>query len=118
MDINAEWGRTFVEVERLKRADLLVYTREVEQYAALFQEQLLNPTAAFWLVWRDSYNSTPHYKHRSKESAEREAERLAREFPGERFYVLPALANAVCKIQPVVWEEGGTSASEEKEIPF
>lgn len=43
----------------------------------------------FWMVWREG-SSQPKYKHDTKQSAEKEAERLSRQNPGERFYVLKA----------------------------
>lgn len=47
------------------------------------------PESAFkptWYVWRK--RTIPKRKHRSLEAAEREAQRLSRAFPGQRFRVL------------------------------
>lgn len=46
----------------------------------------------FWLVWCPEGATFPAHKHRSVEEAEREAERLARQNPKSRFYVLHAVA--------------------------
>jgi len=48
----------------------------------------------FWLVWRDG-GWAPQYKHDSRKSAENEAERLARENPGQDFYVLMPVSRTV-----------------------
>ncbi len=44
----------------------------------------MNP---FWLVW-NPVGGPPTYKHPSLESAKAEAERLARLYPGQSFFVL------------------------------
>jgi hypothetical protein len=43
----------------------------------------------FWLVWNPEGRS-PTCKHPSRESAQTEAGRLAKTFPGQRFWVLEA----------------------------
>lgn len=48
----------------------------------------------FFLVWRDGGGS-PVFKHESSQSAQREASRLARECPGQRFYVLAPISEHV-----------------------
>lgn len=50
----------------------------------------------FWMVWREG---SPHtrFRHGLKISAEREAERLAAECPGEVFYVLKAVSAVVAE---------------------
>jgi hypothetical protein len=45
---------------------------------------------AFWLVWNEN-GRVPMYRHDTLESAQTEAERLARANPGETFYVLEAV---------------------------
>ena len=45
----------------------------------------------FWVVWNPNGNS-PVVKHWEKESADREAERLASVNPGNRFYVLKSVS--------------------------
>lgn len=45
----------------------------------------------FWVVWCEN-GGTPLVKHDNEESAAREAERLARNNPDHRFYVLEAVA--------------------------
>ena len=52
---------------------------------------LLRP---FWLVWsNDGY--PPKFQHDSPDGAEREAQRLAREKPGQYFYVLEPISRSV-----------------------
>ena len=51
----------------------------------------------FFLVWRDG-GYPPRFRHETKAKAVAEAERLAREKPGETFYVLQALT--VTRIEP------------------
>lgn len=41
----------------------------------------------FWMVW-NPVGRQPTFKHPCQESARREAERLARLYPNERFWVL------------------------------
>jgi hypothetical protein len=93
--------------------------RELVAYIAGLEariHELQQPApAAFWLVWRDGYNSTPHYKHDEMASAKREAERLAGASPGERFYVLPAYDYAIADVLPVAWKNIGPIV---EEIPF
>lgn len=45
-------------------------------------------TADFWLVWCPTGAAPPRYRHSSRASAEREAERLARLNAGKEFFVL------------------------------
>ncbi|QCP50176.1 hypothetical protein FAZ95_13900 [Trinickia violacea] len=53
-----------------------------------------NPTEnAFWLVWSPTGARPPKHRHLSERSAIQEAERLAREHPGELFVVLEAIAS-------------------------
>lgn len=73
------------------------------------------PTPSFWLVWCDRYNSTPHRKHETRDSAAKEAERLAGSNPGHRFYVLPATEYATASINPVAWS---TDPPDEDRVPF
>jgi hypothetical protein len=44
-----------------------------------------------WCVW-SKFGRRPCYWHRSQRSAEHEAKRLARSFPGQKFIVLHAVA--------------------------
>ena len=48
----------------------------------------------FWLVW-NSNGYPPNYRHETRQSAELEAERLARLTPGARFYVLMPIAEII-----------------------
>lgn len=57
-------------------------------------------TNKFWMVLG---TGTPTYRHHSADSARNEAERLARQFPGETFVVLESIAS-VCK-SDVQWED-------------
>lgn len=49
---------------------------------------------SFWFVWC-AERDAPRHKHPSLQSAEREAERLARLNRGQRFYVLESVC-AIC----------------------
>ena len=55
----------------------------------------------FYLVWRDG-GDAPVHKHKSVIRAENEAERLARQNPGQCFYVLTPTAMAVEKRVTIV----------------
>lgn len=74
------------------------------------------PKPAFWLVWREGGNSTPHFKHTSEEEAEKEAERLAASYPGVAFYVLPA-SRYVQAVISTKWQ-AAKKFDPDKEIPF
>lgn len=56
----------------------------------------------FWLVWNPQGRS-PVYRHGSLKSAQAEAARLARNNPGEEFYVLATVGR--CKAVDVIWTE-------------
>ena len=57
----------------------------------------------FWMVWSEKSNETSH-RHDTPQSARAEAERLAKTFPGVRFFVLGAEGFAAVP-NPVKWEE-------------
>lgn len=42
----------------------------------------------FWLIWSPRSGRWPRHRHQTQESAEREAERLSKLYPGRHFYVL------------------------------
>ena len=44
----------------------------------------------FWMVWKEN-GGEPSHRHATLETAKAEAERLARVFPGSRFFVLYAV---------------------------
>ncbi|OZI59911.1 hypothetical protein [Bordetella genomosp. 11] len=44
----------------------------------------------FWLVW-NPHGNNPKCRHDMAETAAAEAERLAREHPGQRFYIVHAV---------------------------
>lgn len=46
----------------------------------------------FWVVWRPG-GGGPTMRHPSEESAVKEAERLARKFPGEDLFVLASVCS-------------------------
>lgn len=48
----------------------------------------------FWLVWTEA-GRNPQYRHDSEPSALREAQRLAREHPGQKFVVMQSVASYV-----------------------
>lgn len=56
----------------------------------------------FWLVWNEAHGA-PRVKHNTSDSAKREAERLARLNPGQRFHVLESVAT--CERNDVTWTE-------------
>ena len=56
----------------------------------------------FWLVWRES-GGTPTVKHFGRPDAVKEAERLSRINPGERFWILKS--EEAAEFQPVKWEK-------------
>lgn len=49
----------------------------------------------FWMVWNPA-NNQPRYRHTTEADATTEAERLAREHPGDVFVVLEAVAARKC----------------------
>lgn len=65
----------------------------------------------FWLVWCEEHGP-PMHKHSSRFLAEKEAERLARKYPGARFVVLGAVGSVVK--DDVHWER----VPNNDEIPF
>lgn len=69
------------------------------------------PATKFWFVWNPA-NRAPRVKHRTKEAAQREAERLARANRGEEFIVLESLATVRLPEQPVEWSNHGQDEAE------
>jgi|GEM_PF-846865 len=59
----------------------------------------------FWMVYNTGpYGGAPFHKHQSRESADKEAQRLARENPGQSFIVLKSMGGfraAEPRIEPV-----------------
>lgn len=55
----------------------------------------------FWVVWNEN-GRAPVVKHPTQDSAEREALRLARGNPGQRFHVLALLGT--CVNESIRWE--------------
>lgn len=55
------------------------------------------PVEKFWMVW-GVQRSMPRYRHTSKASARKEADRLAREAPGQLFVVLAAVDARICTV--------------------
>ena len=49
------------------------------------------PMARFWMVWSPQ-GRAPTHKHFSRETADAEANRLAKQHPGQEFFVLKAMA--------------------------
>ena len=68
----------------------------------------------FWMVW-NPLGYQPRMKHWNEDAAVREAKRLARENPGQQFYVLEAIAG-VEKIDVAVHTYRASDS--EWEIPF
>ena len=50
----------------------------------------------FFLVWNPSTGYTKH-RHKTPELAEKEAQRLADEFPGKKFHVLLSLGRCTAR---------------------
>lgn len=67
-------------------------------------------TIKFWMVWGEN-GGAPSVRHSSPELAQREAERLAKVAPGQKFYVIEAKKVAV-KTDTLTFE------LHEEEIPF
>ena len=53
-------------------------------------------TPRFWMVWSPQ-GRAPTFKHHEKENAYIEAERLARSFPNQTFFVLKAIGGVQAK---------------------
>jgi hypothetical protein len=68
----------------------------------------------FWLVWCPSAGP-PNKQHGSRAGAHQEAERLARQSPGERFYVLEPVSESV---RNEVTTRFFAGSSEDDAIPF
>ncbi len=60
----------------------------------------------FWLVWNPN-GRPPMCQHECETDAKREAERLARVNPGERFFILHARNYAKVESPKVEWFEMG-----------
>jgi hypothetical protein len=58
----------------------------------------------FWMVYSRNGQHPPKYEHSSIEAARAESERLARLIPGQRFYVLEAVATVVVE-NPCKWDD-------------
>jgi hypothetical protein len=57
---------------------------------------------SFYMVYREGQgNNAPAHKHLTRHDATLEAERLARQFPGNKFYVLEAVS--CCIKHDVEW---------------
>lgn len=65
----------------------------------------------FWMVKSENTNETK-YMHPTSDNAINEAKRLAKEFPGTKFFVLSCIGYALCK-DPVEFHE-----TEFDQIPF
>jgi hypothetical protein len=77
-----------------------------------------NMNAVFWMVMSDvEGRSPPRVRHADYEIAKGEAKRLALRNPGEKFFVLAAVAVAHTP-EPVVFEKLHMRDSIEDEIPF
>jgi hypothetical protein len=57
-------------------------------------------SSEFWMIWNE-HRSAPTVKHRSDFIARQEAERLARQSPGESFHVLRLVGTV--KVADVIW---------------
>lgn len=50
----------------------------------------------FYLVWSPQGPTPPRYCHGTQDAAEAEAERLARQHPGRKFFVVAPLYSVIC----------------------
>ena len=74
----------------------------------------------FWMVYGDGQRGAT-FKHRSKEEAEREAQRLAQAMPGTRFFVLKTVSGFEASppsIHPIKIIGNDTISSTGDDIPF
>lgn len=63
----------------------------------------------FWLVWNEKGNHVA-YKHWTESDAEKEAERLARSYPGNRFVVLESkTARSLVDVEVTNFRANGVS---------
>lgn len=85
----------------------------LDQFEQVPKEKAMN-RGRFWMVLG---SGTPTVRHPSKQSAKNEAERLARQNPGEEFVVLESLAT-VC-VAEMQWQlndvDGSVTSSD---VPF
>ncbi len=70
---------------------------------------------AKWFVWNPKGN-VPKFLHSSEHAARVEAERLARQAPGETFMVLMSVAE--CTKVDVSWKDHDGKDFDEEQIPF
>lgn len=70
---------------------------------------------AFYVIWNINHG-LPKAQHASQDEAVREAERLARLHPGEKFYVLGALGCACQPAPPSIYTS--TRLGVFVEVPF
>jgi len=75
----------------------------------------MSATKTRWFVWNPN-GRVPHFEHSTTRNARLEAERLARQNPGQKFLVL----QSVCEVvkDDVVWVEHEKPKEEQCEIPF
>lgn len=69
----------------------------------------------FWMVLNENTGYT-RYRHETPEAARVEAERLAREIPGQKFFVLAAEGFALKR--DVDWFPSGSNGVTDDGIPF
>lgn len=71
----------------------------------------------FWIIWNPAGAHPPSYRHYSYQSAQSEADRLAKTYRGHTFIVLRAISE--CKISEVQWKRYESDrAVNEEDIPF
>lgn len=69
--------------------------------------------SGFWMVLG---SGTPTFKHTTLQSARSEAERLARQCPGTKFYILKA--QSVCVVKDVHWSPLTFRNADGSTVPF
>lgn len=71
----------------------------------------------FWVVWNPE-SGPPSFRHRSRNEARSEATRLARQNPGQEFFVLAAIGRAH-RPEPTIFQTlTPPSGVDDDEIPF
>lgn len=68
-----------------------------------------------WCVW-NPHMDIPRFQHTSEASARREAERLARQNPGQRFIVLKSVAEVTKN--DIIWKDHSNEEFKDDHVPF
>ena len=71
----------------------------------------------FWMVYSPT-GGAPTRSHYSRDDAQREAERLARNNPGRAFFVLKSVGGACCEVSEPVSIKMRGPFNRDENIPF